>query len=321
MTEYLCDYTTPGGFSLQRYSLDMLKYTSINTTARYRQHDRFSPKVADPILISFASLVWHGDVYIRPASITECTLSWCGKMYKNATARNGKFLADVEEYALRYSRSYNEGSSRIPRIWHVLETQDRNLTKGSNSTFAIRDTNWQSFAAFIYTALMTGTSVGYGQAVVLPDSYGAFNIGNLMLNNPTISDMGESLAKGLTNIVRNMSTTYTEQFPGVSHVQIQYIQVRWQWLIFPASIVFLGLFLLVFTIVQSHLSGTEIWKISALALLFHPLQGWRDEDLDKDSRSEMMRSAKSMRGQLVYTEHAGYRIVRRSVLSNKSMDV
>lgn len=132
-----------------------------------------------------------------------------------------------------------------------------------------------------------------------------------MLNDPTISDMGDSLAKGLTNIIRNMSTLYTNQFPALSYVQVQYIQVRWQWLIFPASIVILGLFLLVFTIVQSHLSATEIWKISSLALLFHPLQGWSDEDLNKDGRSEMMESAKLMRGQLVYTEDAGYRMVRR----------
>lgn len=311
-----CNYTTPTGYLLQTHALDTDVYTSINTTTSYWGRS------TAPLFIGFASLVWDGILNGTPPSITECELSWCVKTYRDATSLNGVFSATVEEHSLEYVYPWNTSSTRVPVYWDVLRIKGNDSIKGGNSTYTIHSSNWESSGAFLDEMLSSGVSNGYSQTMEGSTGSGfTFNLGNLMLNNPTVSDMGDSLARGLTNIIRNMSTTYTDQFPGVSYVQVQYIHVRWLWLIFPASIVLLGLLLLVFTTVQSHLTGTEIWKISALALLFHPLHGWSDEDLNKDSRREMVESAKSMRGQLVYTEHAGYRMVRRSVLSNRSLNV
>lgn len=312
---YLCNYTTPNGLFLQAYALDLDEYTSINTSTYY------SGDTENPILMSFASLVWDGIYYEKPANITECTLFWCAKTYKNATSQNGIFSSTVEDHDLEYAYTWEDPD--IPTLvnWNVFKAKGDGFPEGSNSTFTIHAGNLRSLGAFIDTVLESGISNGYTQFDSGTLVAGTFNFGNLMLNNPTISDMGASLAKGLTNIARNMSTPYSVQFLGSSQVQVQYIQVRWQWLIFPASIVFLGLLLLIFTIVRSHLSTTKIWKTSALALLFHPLQGWTDEGLNKDSRSEMMESARRMRGQLVHAEETGYRIVRNSMLFDKSSEV
>lgn len=94
---HVCSYTTPQGFSLQTHALDMDVYTAINTSTDYGRNTE------DPTLISFASLVWDGIFYDNPPNITECTLSWCVKTYKNAISRNGVFSATVENHDLKYA--------------------------------------------------------------------------------------------------------------------------------------------------------------------------------------------------------------------------
>ncbi|KAH0284066.1 hypothetical protein M436DRAFT_66915 [Aureobasidium namibiae CBS 147.97] len=209
---HVCSYTTPSGFFLQTYDLDMAKYTSINTSTDY------GPDTKNPTLIGFASLVSNGIFYDKPPNITECMLSWCAKTYENATSRNGVFSATVKDHDLEYSYTWEDPDSLTLVSWDVFGVKRNDLPGGPNTTFMIHRSSLQSMGAFIDTVLQAGVSNGYYQFQSGTLEAGVFNFGNLMLNDPTISDMGESLAKGLTNIVRNMSTTYTEQFPGVSHV-------------------------------------------------------------------------------------------------------
>ncbi|KAH0368178.1 hypothetical protein KCU65_g4232, partial [Aureobasidium melanogenum] len=253
---------------------------------------RLNAGVANSTLISFASLTWSGPDFVAPPNITECSLSW------------------VDSHDLEYSYHWDAGSSGWE--WFVFEATGNGLPPGSNSTFTVHQGNLESLQTFVQGVLNLGNSIQYTQSETLLASSGKFDFGILMLNNPTTSDMSNSLAKGLTNIIRNMTTPYANKVLGKTHIQVQYIQVRWQWLTLPAAVVFLGLLLLIATIIQSHRSASMVWKSSPLALLFHPLHGWTDEELSRDSRSDMVDSAKRMRGQLLHTEDSGYRITRAS---------
>ncbi|THW43298.1 hypothetical protein D6D21_05429 [Aureobasidium pullulans] len=125
-----------------------------------------------------------------------------------------------------------------------------------------------------------------------------------------MTHVANDIATSLTNAIQNLTTDDTIQQSGDSIYQVQYIQVQWIWLAFPATVVLLGLLLLLATMVQSHLDKALVWKYSPLALLFHPLQGWNDDDLDHVSKHEMEKSAKGMRGQLMQGDNSGLRIVR-----------
>lgn len=171
--------------------------------------------------------------------------------------------------------------------------------------------NLETLAEFLTGLLNTGSVTQY--AGIQADSAELFSIGTAILSNPSIPYMALNIADGLTNTVRNLTNLtndYIIQNHGDSTVQVQYIHVRWAWLSLPASIILLGLLLLLITMVESHRAKALVWKCSPLALLFHPLDGWTNEEMNHSSKREMEKCAKSMRGQLLPGDDVGLRIVK-----------
>lgn len=144
----------------------------------------------------------------------------------------------------------------------------------------------------------------------MPGEAPTLSFGAAMLNQPSILSFAEKLAVSLTNAIRALDTGDTQQAVGRSSVTIQYIRVRWIWLILPATVVLLGIVLLAGTIHQSCRSRVAIWESSPLAILFHPLQGWSEADLNHVAEGEMEKSAKVMWARLMKEDGPRWKIAR-----------
>ncbi|THW77143.1 hypothetical protein D6D19_02506 [Aureobasidium pullulans] len=269
--ESRCNYTTPGDLQLQTSMFkagtgteEWTFFTKFTSNAAQGSHFVKFPQHAE--LVTFATLTT--GLNVEAPDIEECSLSWCAKVLRNASAQESRFSVQTDDYPLDLS------------------------------------------------SLWSGPD-GIRNAIAL-DQYGSLDheelpglsLGSAMLSSPSIAHVANDIATSLTNAIQNLTTDDTIQQSGDSIYQVQYIQVQWIWLAFPATVVLLGLLLLLATMVQSHLDKALVWKCSPLALLFHPLQGWNDDDLDHVSKHEMEKSAKGMRGQLMQGDNSGLRIVR-----------
>jgi hypothetical protein len=47
--------------------------------------------------------------------------------------------------------------------------------------------------------------------------------------------------------------------------------VRWAWIAFPATLVFLALIFLIAAMIENARNGAMLWKSNALAAFYHPL--------------------------------------------------
>lgn len=96
------------------------------------------------------------------------------------------------------------------------------------------------------------------------------------------------LAKSLTNNVRmNGGLRQPEQgrYDGIAWTEVVHVEVRWLWLIFPASLVFLSTIFLIATMIASWQSGLRPWKSFVLPVLYTRLEEglqeeWRQENVD-----------------------------------------
>ena len=133
------------------------------------------------------------------------------------------------------------------------------------------------------------------------------------MDQPSISFVANKLAVSLSNAIRGLATEHTQQVEGQSFLTTQYIRVRWAWLILPSAVVLLGIVLLVATIYQSRRVSIAVWKSSPLALLFHPLEGWSDTELNDVALGDMGKSAKAMSARLTVKDGQSWRISRTSI--------
>ncbi|KAH0381996.1 hypothetical protein KCU92_g6597, partial [Aureobasidium melanogenum] len=302
---YICNYTTPGGFALQTSFFDTSAIQQYGTRLDTAAQTNYS---AETELMKFATIV-KGGLYDITPEIFECTLSWCAKVYQNITAQGASLFAQTNDYPLSFKGNWFEGSG--DQAAYAVYEAGSGFPASLNATFTIQVANLETLAKFLTGLLNTGSVTQY--AGIQADSAELFSIGTAILSNPSIPYMALNIADGLTNTIRNLTNLtndYIIRHHGDSTVQVQYIHVRWAWLSLPASIILLSLLLLLITMVESHRAKALVWKCSPLALLFHPLQGWTNGELEHNSKSEMEKCAKSMRGQLLPGDDVGLRIVK-----------
>jgi hypothetical protein len=301
----VCNYTTPSNFTLQSHDFnmdpDMRFLTRMNTTTTWTSQTNQTTSNDSAEIIGFATLLLDQD---QSFDIHECSLSWCAKVFRDATAQGSLFSVHLDDYPLNYE-GYWLGP--VQQAYGVYEAQS-GFPTSLNSTFTVQGSNAQDLSEFLANVLATGSVTEYFYQSVGPSD--TFKLGDAMMKNPSTLYMADSIAISLTNAIRNLSSDYISHNLGDSAVQIQFISVRWKWLAFPASIVLLGILLLLTTMIQSHRENALVWKCSTLALLFHPLQGWNDREMARTSKKEMDKCAKGMRGQLSQSDDAGLRIIK-----------
>jgi len=251
---------------------------------------------------------------IAQTEVTECTIDWCAKVYRNASLRDRQFSAYVEEYPLLYSGFWKDNSVIGPvQPEFSLLKANSSISAGLNLTFAVQRMNAKSLANFVVRALRSGNLTESSGDAGVPGETSSLSFGAAMLDQPSISFVADKIAVSLTNAIRGLTTEYTQQAEGQSFVTTQYIRVRWVWLILPSAVVFLGIVLLGATIYESRRASIAVGKSSPLALLFHPLEGWSDTELNDVGLGDMGKSAKAMSARLTVKDGQSWRISRTSI--------
>jgi hypothetical protein len=101
------------------------------------------------------------------------------------------------------------------------------------------------------------------------------------------------LAKSLTNNVRmngHLRQEEHDRYTGIAWTEVVHIEVRWLWLIFPASLVLLSTIFLVATMIASWQSGLKPWKSFILPVLYTRLE----EGLQEEWKQEYMDAGNSL---------------------------
>ena len=70
----------------------------------------------------------------------------------------------------------------------------------------------------------------------------------------------------------------SDRYTGVAWTNVVYTEVRWLWLIFPATLVLLSMLFLVATMVASWQSGLKPWKSFILPVLYTRLEDGLQEE-------------------------------------------
>lgn len=307
--ETMCNYTTPRGLRLAT------RYWAGDAQAGYQTRICTDARAeGNQSLVTFASLTMTDTIttgFVTYTDVSECTIDWCARVYRNASTTGRQFLASVDQYPLLYSGSWKNSSilGPVQPEFITLQAEPR-FPAGLNSTFTVQRTNANSLAEFLVRALRSGNLTQVSGGATVPGETPSFSFGAAMIDQPSIPSIADKLAVSLTNAIRGLTTMDTQQAVGQSSTTTQYIHVRWPWLILPSIIVLLGILLLAATIDQSRRSGVAIWKSSPLALLFHPLQGWSHADLDHVAVPGMEKSAKAMPAQLTKDRESRWRIAR-----------
>ncbi|KIW00387.1 uncharacterized protein PV09_08096 [Verruconis gallopava] len=135
------------------------------------------------------------------------------------------------------------------------------------------------------------------------------------LDNNGTSGMIDSIAAAMTKRMReapgNEAVGLGSEATGILSQDVPYVNVRWGWISFPASLVFLAFLFLVMTIFENTRKGAMLWKSNSLANFYHPLtKDGRDTLQTGQNAAEAEEIAEKMQVQWRKTE-AGYRLVQR----------
>lgn len=181
------------------------------------------------------------------------------------------------------------------RRYAVFHTERGPLLDPGNDTFTINldDTrNLKNYLQQLFTL-----SAGVGRAAFISPIFLDTNI------TKTI----DNLAQSMTRFIRTgrNSTTLT----GEAETTAPYYVVRWNWMIFPTSIILLGNALLATCIIMNTKAHAPLWKSSSLALLFHPVKSAEENKNQNLTVCEMEQIATKMRVQLTAHEDGGVKFI------------
>ena len=123
----------------------------------------------------------------------------------------------------------------------------------------------------------------------------------------------ENLATSMTNNIRQQNDSGSSPFEGVAYKTETYVQVRWAWFAYPATVLALSLLFLLGTILESRSRDILIWKSSNLALLLHGqgLDLSQKDHVPVNTLSEMSEMAKDMEIELIQTSDEVWKLVQR----------
>ena len=123
----------------------------------------------------------------------------------------------------------------------------------------------------------------------------------------------DNLATSMTNNIRHQNDSDSSPFEGVAYLTETYVQVRWAWFAYPATVLALSLLYLLGTIIESRFRDILVWKSSNLALVLHG-QGLELRKMDHvpaNTLSEMTKMATDVEVELIQTGEKDWKLVQR----------
>ena len=301
MIEKTCDEAgcykvrLPGGPSLHGSG------SQINSTLSKfaKDLDNIEPSVVRFSILSSKKTNEWDDLY----EAWECSLSYCVNTYL-ASVTNGEIKQRIEKTWRNNSASHSQHSDLLYNPPQSITNTTRNASTFKVSSLAAKAMN--EFMSRTFTGSGGFNSSGSGSAF-------ASDVIHALYNTENCSKSMENLAASMTNNIRQQNDSGSSPFEGVAHQTETYVDVRWSWFAYPATVLALSLLYLLGTIVESRDRDILIWKSSNLALLLHGqgLQLSESGHVPVNTLSEMNEMANDVNIELIQTSNEDWRLVQR----------
>lgn len=172
-----------------------------------------------------------------------------------------------------------------------------------------------SLAAKAMNSFMSKTFTGSG-GIDTSSTGSAFSsdVIHALYDTKDYSKRVENLAISMTNNIRQQNDSGLSPFSGVAFKTETYVNVRWAWFSYPATVLVLSLLYLIGTIIETTRRDVAIWKSSNLAMLFHgktmALEKAKSIAVNKISLMDEM--ATGIEIELLQTDKQDWKLVQRS---------
>jgi hypothetical protein len=272
--------TTPGGIGLATHMWRTRYATSyvMNVTSGIlAEPERDFPEIAKFAVYRSSPDLNYEQRFIN---VTECSLSLTAYQFQNATASGSTGLSFGRDTEVNFG---------VENPWHEGSEGD----VGSQ----IRYTN----ASTVYHLDIPSFVIGPAEVIALSNFLTSPIIVSEFIEGDSNMDVNRGLAPFITGNVdvaerfERMSTAMTDRVRNGPNAQlalgeridsVQYVRIRWVYLIGPTAIEVVALMFAVITIYRSRESrGVPLWKTSALAVL--ACRHDRDVDLVRSTIRDM----------------------------------
>ena len=233
----------------------------------------------------------------------ECSLSYCVNTYL-ASVTNGEIKQRLEKSWRNNSASHSQHSDLLYNPPQSIINITTNASTFKVSSLAAKAMN--EFMSSTFTGSGGFNSSGSGSAF-------SSDVIHALYNTKNCSKSMENLAASMTNNIRQQNDSGSSPFEGVAHQTETYVDVRWSWFAYPATVLALSLLYLLGTIIESRNRDILIWKSSNLALLLHGqgLQLSKSGHVPVNTLSEMNEMANDIEIELIQTSDEDWRLAQR----------
>ena len=257
----------------------VVNITSDGSYPKYSNMTGIGPLVARYLGLGY----WN-----KPAYATECALYWCVNTY-NATVVSNLF----NEMPTNSWTNMSAPQTQYNQSWHIDLNPDECHKDGkasSDCVFGVDPISQLALQNYLINGSTSTNTTGFlrGSAYIPEGGDGQQWFVRGLAANAIIAPCSQNgtcteekfykvFDQSFASMAYFMSNNIRESTAGYSYGTMTrfdtYFHVRWGWLAYPIAVVLIALIFLLVTMYKSR--GTEPWKSSVTALLFH---GLTDED-------------------------------------------
>ena len=149
---------------------------------------------------------------------------------------------------------------------------------------------------------LSGYSDSFGWEVNAPqETARILNVSNIQADGSLVSGYSRVFRTGLEDVMSNVAASLTtwalqhnaDSFNGTALLPEVYVDVHWPWLALPAALIVLSIVFLGLTMLLNKDQGRDLWKTSALPVLYYGLEDTSRDQEAHSLLSKMERSANS----------------------------
>ena len=301
-----CNYTMPSGSvaSLFDFSLN-LRNPGIGF--QVLQSNGSAYKREDPSRLYISNFDVFGapsgsnlfEVWSNASTIcSECALWMCVQALNTTTSSTRQTQLSIQDFAL-------VDQHRPSDVNHTFMPLPPSMNPRAKAAYNVSD-EAISYLKYYLSPMINGTITLEGTGSSTPSSDTMQAIWNA---SSDLDSWIKNLALSMTNVIRTEILQPDDMYNGVAF-HLGY-QVRWEWIILPATLVLLSTLVLVVAIIQTSQGPVSAWKGSPLTLLFMNVDvDNRKQAVGRMDTFEGLQDLLGKRRVLMETDTAGGRVLK-----------
>lgn len=295
-----CGWQLPGGAKLNT-SLDVFSMTS------YLPNLNGDMPYTDVLkLVFMGTEAQSGPPLNYNPWARQCTLQYCTQTF-NASVTNGTLTESVSSTGLNTTvLSTANSTTDTPAVIKAPDGTSYIVTEAA----MLGTQSWFSSLFADGRATRANMSAHLDDTSVIVNLTVGISSGTTYFDNDVVQtfywdyyEYASGLDKAMSDLATSMTVAFRsfggdEMINGTEWSMETYVHVRWAWISLPLVVLALTIVFLVVVIWENHRCGTDLWKSSAIALLFHGLDTDTEKHFTADSLNDIKKEAKDVKVQL-----------------------